>query len=371
MKPETLSATAAKVYESCPARYKAYLERVPEVSGHAANLGNVLHDTLEEWVKDGAYLTKSWGDLVETFDAKYYLHLNDTKHHSLGLEMLERWYNRTDWTDVEVLMVESKRRFPLKHNGSAIPFVYKFDRLDRNAAKEIEVIDYKTTTQPLTADSLEHDLQARAYGVAGQVLYPDEKRIWVTFDFLRYEPVGVAFTKDENRATAKYLRALYARILADDGSKETLNAECRWCIRRYDCRTLQRHIKGGGPLKMNDVNEAALQRYELHSAKAALETMIDDLDNYLLEHAEQEDTLNFTTDQVRVQVTARSRRHVNPQSVADIVGPAKAVGVNTVDALERLQADPSLSDDQRSRLKKAVDVKFSEPSIKTSKRPGV
>lgn len=350
------------------------MSRPPQLVGQAADLGNVIHGTLEVFVKETiiSSVTKATGfdRLIEIYDEQYYKHFTNNKHHAVGKKMLDTWYRRTDFTDRQVLSIESKRRFPLKWNGSAIPFVYIMDRMDRNPNQEIEVVDYKTSTQPMSADTLEHDLQARAYGVAAQVLYPDERRIWVTFDFLRYEPVSVAFTKEENRATARYLRAMYGRILESDGSQEQLNSECRFCIRRSECSTLQRHIKAGGPLKLSNPQEAADQRYELESAKGAIGAMLEDIDAYLLGYCEEQDTLTFHTDEVNVRVTAQKRRHVNAEMVRRVVGAdlANKYGNMNVGALEELMKDPTLTSEQKAELKGAVATKFSEPSIKTTKR---
>lgn len=378
MKPKSLSATAAHVYECCPARYKAeQLEYVPRLSGTSGNLGRVCHSTLEQQVKlvlaAGEELPGTLEKLLSLYESHYYNEFSDQSSYFDGEGLLRSWHKRQDFTERRVISVEEKSSFELPTpdtptTGKKLKFNFIMDRLDeRTGTGEVEVVDYKTGALPMTPDKLRTTLQARAYALAAQFAYPDARRIWVTFDLLRFDPVSVAFKKEENRATYHYLREMVARIWDDDGTTERLNPECRFCVRANVCSALRRHINGGGILALSDPKEAADQRAELSYASAAIKKQLEELDEFLMEHCEQNDTFEIKTDKTKLTVGAKRRRHVNAEEVTNIVGPVIAAdyGTMNVGAVGELLKDPRLTDAQKSAIKQAVEQKFTSPSVST------
>lgn len=372
MKPRSLSATAAQVYELCPARYRAeQIDRAPGVGSWAAGLGTVCHTALENWVKNGHHTAGDDFEVLQSiYENAYYDVFSEPSEYLNGVALLRVWHARQDWSGRTVVSVEDRNSFDLPSPDGKIRFNYVMDRVDRLDNGEIEVVDYKTSGFPIQPDELRHKIQARAYALAAQLEHPDAPRVWVTFDMLRFDPVGVVFTQDQNRETWRYLKRLVERIWEDDKAPEVLNAECRWCIRRHECKQLKRHVNGGGPLTLDDPLEAVDLRAELFHAKAAIEVLLRDVDAFLLEHCEREDLLEIETEQNVLNVSLGSRRYVNPEQVAKIVGPellARYGNIN-VSAIDEMLKSNELSDEQKSQLRQSIGRKTGNPSIKTSKR---
>lgn len=196
--------------------------------------------------------------------------------------------------------------------------------------------------------------------------FPEAPKIRVTFDLLRHEQVSVVFTREENREHYKYLQRLGERILASDGKSETLNENCRYCVRRHECGALKKHMAVGGPLSITNAADAADKMAELNIAKTAIQKMIEDLDPVILKFCEDNDVFEFDTDTNHVKVDASRRREVDANRVAAIVGPeiVAKYGGFTMGAVESLLKGTEITDDQKSQLKGIIKLRIGNPSIK-------
>lgn len=379
LQPKTLSASSIQAYESCPARYAAGLTGAQGLSGAPAEIGTVCHEVLRRWVQECHHTPAGQWPMMERLYGQEYVKLfgDDGSRFDDGLTMLTRWFDRNDLAQKTILTTELKEQFtlflgPRDTPTHAVPVTYIWDRCDQirtaSGGFEIQVYDYKTISQPFPPERLRNKIQARIYSLAARLKYPEAERIWVVFDLLRYDEVGTVFTKDEDVATWRYLQSVYERVLADDGTTEKLNSECRWCIRKLACEKLTKHSAIGGPLGITDPIEAADRRAELHAAKVALDAGIDELDQVILQHCEREEILDFTTDRHEVKITAKRTRDVDTTTVVQIVGEeiAAEYGKIGVTAVDRILRDPRLTADQRGLLKQAFTTRFSEPFVKVT-----
>jgi hypothetical protein len=371
MMPKTFSASAALVAEQCFARYKAeYIDRAPDIQGEAGALGSACHLTLEMFVHDGHYIKSNNFDTLKLlWDLAYYNFFSDTSRYDEGLKMLKGWFDRQNWHGRKVLSTEVKETFDLKlESGIVLPFTYIWDRCDELDDGSIEVVDYKSISQPIPPEALKVRIQPRAYALAAQIKWPKAPRIWVSYDMLRYDVVSRVFTREDNVATWHYLRALAARVLAADGTEEQLNPDCRYCVRKGVCDTLNRHTLVGGVLGIDDPHEAADRRATLDYAVKALKKQINDLDEFLLDYAKREEIQDFATEATGVKITAKSKREIDPMRAATILGPelmAKYgnIGVTAIDAILKNEV---LTDEQRSMLKMLATKTWGNPYIVTT-----
>ena len=382
MIPKSLSASSLQTW-TCPARWRdEWFLKAPMLSGSAADKGTACHAALEWYVKNDLWKTGhgSTGNraMLQTQLSIEYRRLFGDDMSGFGdcTEMVMRWYDRTDFTGRTVLSAEVKNTFPVKTSVGDIPFNYLWDRCDQlddpNGELVIEVIDYKTLIKPLRADGLKDKIQARCYGLAAQIMYPKAKRIWVTFDMLRYDPVGIAFTRDENIATWKFIKAKAEEMIGTepDEAPEVLNVDCRWCIRKVICPALRQHALAGGVLALDDPLAAAQQRAELDYASAGLNAAIRELDDFLIAHAESQDETTFTAGDLDVIVDVGRRRHVDMSRALKIV-PADVLaryGSLTMKAIDGLLKGSDLTADQKRQLRSLIEFKYGEPRVKTERR---
>lgn len=370
MKPTTLSASALQSFY-CPARFNAeYIVRAKEPSSPPAALGTCAHSALEDFISNGLHLKDApVKTLVDLFEHYYWKTFNDDTMYADGVAMIMNWYSQNMPWDVEwtVVSTEKKQTFDIPSNEGKVPFTFILDRLDvKDDGRIVRVKDYKSNFVALTSGELRHNLQARCYAVAAAFMYPEAEEIWVVFDFLRHESIGVRFERHEIRATWEYLVATTNEILASDGTKEVVNDKCRWCIRRFECDELNKHIFVGGPMKTSDLGQLAMQRYRLHSAKKALEDMIADVDEALTDVMEDEGVTQLDTVEAEVLLHAGKRRVVNTQQVANAVGPELVIKYAKlgVGAMDEMLAHEKLTPEEMTAARGSVTQAFNRPSIK-------
>lgn len=386
MKPRTLSASALNVAELCLARYHAEHGLYGRgVSGDAAMLGSSVHGALE-WYVIKCYIEKvntpSIDLLVAAYQASFMKTFGtsdmDSPEFQDGLEMIRKWHKRTEFEGFEVLSCEVKENFAVPFpDKTTVPLNYIFDRLDKTGPYSYRVVDYKSQRWALNPQDLDTKIQARIYGLAVQIKYPDAEEIWVVFDLLRHDPVGMRFSKQDNKETWAWLKRSAARIheftfdQLEPRKSETLNNECKWCVRKVSCESLQNNAAAGGIFSIEDMADAIERRaqleYQMKGAKAAL----DELDKLILEEAKSLDTLEFRSDFHQINIGISSQRQVDADMVENVIGPdlfkkyrSTSITMKDIDGLLKGQ---ELSPDQKKRLESLIYRKTGEPRVKLSK----
>jgi hypothetical protein len=379
MIPKSLSASALSTAETCLARYHAEnFTRTPSMNNNAASVGSSVHFGLEHFVK-GVYLEKKveWSNIdylidmyklgyTETFGSSDF----ETPEFEDGLELTKNWHERTEITDT-VVSCEVKDHFMVKTSAGEIPFNYIWDRADQIDEKTFRVVDYKTIRLPVSAEDLKLKIQPRAYALAAQIKWPEAERIWVTYDLLRHDQVGAVFTKEDNINFWKFLRRATERIIATPETKvpETLNPECRFCVRKARCTALNKAITGGTIFSVTP-DEAAHRKLEIDSQIKGLEALSNELDKILLAEAEARDEFEWDTDSVSVKISASKRRQVNSNAVSHVVGPELTAkyGNFTLSNVDKMLKEDVLTLEQKMELKNLISVKWGEPTAKIKPR---
>lgn len=370
MHPASLSASAALKFELCEAGYRAdYIDRVPELAGSAGNLGSACHEALEFWVASGQYLKFKDEPLpvrqkamAVIWEMCYWNYFSDKSFYKQGWEMLLKWVQRENWNGRTVMECEVKKSFDIQTSRGPLKFNYILDRKDRLDNGEIEVVDYKSVARPISPADLEGRIQGRAYALAMLIEHKDENLpgVWVTFDLLRYEQVSVFFTRDQCAETYRYLQALAERIYASDGTKETLNAECRFCTRKNVCATLQKHEQFGGVLSIKTLEEATDRLAVLENKKGGLDSAIREVQELALTMAEDAEVLEWTTGDNKAKVTAKGRREIDSERLAQIVGPEimSRYGNVGITAVDKILKEENLTASQQSEIKQLITKRF-------------
>ena len=377
MIPKSLSASSLMVWESCPARWVAeYLNKTPQAGGAAADLGTACHTALERYVQ-AVYIDQTAAPdlalLKEHFTVAFadLIGVPDGSAFRDGVSMMDNWFPRSaELSDGrEILMLEQKKNFMLRTSAGEITFNYIFDRLDRHEDGSIEVVDYKSVRARISPDGLKDKIQARCYGLAAQMLYPDAPRVWVTFDLLRYDPVGIVFTKEENLATWNYVKRQAERIIAADPSsaEEKINPECRFCIRSHECLTLRQNVDAGGIDAIEDPLEAARVRARLDSQMKGLESAIGKLDSLIILQSQMDDVDTYEDDDFQVSVTARRTREVKDlNKLRTILGPELALKYGSIGVtnLDKIIKQENLTQEQIDDLNLLIGYKTGNPSVR-------
>lgn len=379
MIPKSLSASALQIATVCPARYKAeYIDKVRGPSNPAAELGTVVHAALEEYVKS-IYLEQtqpepSWTYLLNLY-CKYYEEMYgkktiNTDQYKDGRNMLDSWYRRSDYIDEgEVLSCEIKESFDLPTSAGAIPVNYIWDRSDRLSPGEYRIVDYKTIRVPLQPDLLRTKIQPRIYALAAQIKFQDADKIWVEFDQIRHDRIGLVFNREDNIATWKWLKLQAEKLIAlDDPPPAHVNEDCRYCSIRQGCKELLRVSMSGMVIPGLSIAQIAKRHADLTAASKALELNVKELDKVLIEHAEKNDVFNWNEDDLTVKINARQTRSVDAERAAKVIGPElmKQYGKLNMSAVDALLKGTELTEAQKKELTDLIYKSWGDPHAKVT-----
>lgn len=387
MIPASISASSLDAAIKCLAGWKASsFDRGSGFGSPPAMLGTALHATLEAYTAPEELQKREW-DFARLYEL-YITAFRDTwgpdydqEWFDQGVEILRNWYSRPDqaidlW-DVDILSREVKESFPVPYtdpsDGSkkSVPFNYIIDRLDQLDDHEYRVVDYKSQRVPLNPDELKLKIQPRAYALAVQIKYPDAEKIWVQYDFLRYDRVGTLFTRQDQIETWAYIKEQLQRIVdtPDQNVPETLNEGCRYCVRRITCNTVQSNMRVGGIFSV-PVEKLVKYYYEQKGQLEAIKANLEDIEAEVFRHMSELDMMEMDTDEAKVKITSRKSRVVDRDVASRILGPElmSQYGRLNVSDMDALRRDPRLSPAQASLLDTAISFKYSDPSLKIIKK---
>lgn len=392
MQPKTLSASSLNNWEECPAKFGASnIDYTPELGKkEPAKVGTCVHEALQFGVQR-VYIDKdmTWADalkyMIEVYNAAFAREFGTADRTSEwykdGLSLIKVWYKRTNLEGKEILAVEEKKRLADIFPGGIL-LTYIFDRVERwideDGRKILKVIDYKTERSNYTHDALIKKLQVRIYGMCAAVEFkdwqPDE--IWVELDMLRFEPISVMITYEDNLETLQYLRDTGQNIL--DAVREELprfvGAGCRYCPISFSCEPLIASAEAGSVMSINDINEIVAKREFFAGSIKAMEILVTQLDSAIHAYAEDQGRTKFVAGGHPVTITAPSRRGVDASLAAKIIGPeimaqVASLTIGEVDKL--MKPDSPLTDEQREKLKKLIGKKYGNPGLKIEPVPPI
>lgn len=380
MNPRSFSASSLETADLCLARYKAEnIDYGRDFQGTAASVGIVCHGTFEDWLR-AVYIKKThqWYDEAafrQMFEENYAKVFGGAQgdEYEDAWDLCWRWYHRDGqeayFGSVKIISLESKLSHPMRTPLGEKPFNYIMDRVDRIDEKTIRVVDYKSNRVGLSEDELHKKRQARLYALMTGIKYKGKgiENIEVEFDFLRHRPVRTSFTREDNKETWDQLLREIKRIIEAPETRipETLNANCGWCVRKADCKTLQSNIKVGG-IMSKSVDELARIYGQLVDQRKGQKELADQIEMMLLKHAIENDVLEYNTETASVTVYLPTRRKVNNEVAAAVLGQNVSEHANfSVTTIEKLtKRNSPLPPGQRELLKDAIEIVTGDPQVK-------
>lgn len=388
MIPTSISASALHVADLCLARYHASnyskVGAPKSIYDRAALLGTTTHAALEFYVTTAIQATEhepTLNYLLQCFTTAFDTLFGQGEHKSQeykdGVKMLRGWHKRTDFSDVEVISCEVKENFMVPTSEGDIPFNFIWDRADRIKEGVYKIVDYKTARWNINHDDLKKKIQPRAYALAAAIKWKDAEEIWVEFDMLRHERVGIVFTREDNIETWQWIKSTAQRIIdtPESDPPETLNTECRFCIRKQACQALKENVSIGGIFSISTAEEAVDRRAKMEYQLKGLEAAIAELDTVIMPAMKERDAVEIAGEKYQAKIKVSSRREVDGHSVEKVVGTEKFKEYGglaiTVGQYEEMLKDPDLTDEQKAQLRMCVHKKLGEPKIGTEAMPTI
>jgi putative RecB family exonuclease len=227
----SLSATKLVTYQQCPQAYSFRYERglkSPAAFG-SAELGNALHRALAIAYKDWHYHDHK--PSLEWFEDSWDLCTAKLSQRQVedGRSILQDYYKGfVEPLDVMPRPLGIERRIKATVQFGKIEFALegRYDRLDQ-ADGSLELIDYKTTKNAATPDSV--DVQLGLYSIALEQVYRQSLKR-VTLIFLR---AGETLSFEVNDAHREAVRSLISdlstKLWADDEWVPKVGGHCDRC----------------------------------------------------------------------------------------------------------------------------------------------
>jgi len=249
-----MSATRMSTYLTCKFKYWCgYVLHMPRKSNVSFKLGIAVHESLakagEIWQKKGK-LTASDIRRVKDEYRKVAAKegLQDMSIYDDGLEMV---LNRVDEFDMgKIITIED--RFTVTTSDGVV-IIGAMDKVIELNEDTVLVVDYKTSKYYMTQAELKSDIQLSMYDLVANIKYPDYKRIILSLDYLRGEPVYTYRTVKERKTFAKYLLAVYNEMLKmkESEAKPTINEMCNWCDYNDSCQEYKNSMQEKSIFKKN------------------------------------------------------------------------------------------------------------------------
>jgi RecB family exonuclease len=213
-----LSASRIKTLETCSfLYYTKYVLKLPDKSNKGAELGTVTHLVLEcltfkrrrelaedLLANDNIYKSEGISRLVDK-------HLNKLNYGAEEKELINKYCLvalRNDFFIQNFDLGDPEKSFELKTDKyHLIGFIDKYALKDSVA----KVVDYKTSKQKFSGEDAKFNVQALAYSLAAMRLWPQVKKVFINFLFLKFpnSPKQVfSYSKKELDGFEKYLEYL-------------------------------------------------------------------------------------------------------------------------------------------------------------------
>jgi RecB family exonuclease len=287
-----LSYSAINTYQTCPLQYRLrYVEGRPTRPSAALSFGHSLHEAVR-WFYDvptpDPPSVPQLVDYLETcWEAEGYSSPEEeVRYFYQGRSALELFHRRNA-PDFRV-PAALEHYFVLDLGFCELSGV--IDRLDKDAAGEFEIIDYKTNRRLPPARKLQEDLQLPIYHMAVENIWGVEPSHVTFYYMLLDHRYSVPITAEWRERASDTIRSVASAIECSDFEARK-NPLCPWCDYLEGCEAVAGKVQprrsSGAPAM--DVGQAV---DELLSTERSVTRMLDRMEglkgivgSYLSEHA--------------------------------------------------------------------------------------
>jgi len=248
-----LSASRIKTFLECKLKYKfMYQDRLPKVLNPAFKMGNACHESLEFagniWMKKGKFTKTDINKILEKYkEVSVREGISDFAIHMKGEELVKSRLKGFDLGKIlglEIKFGMGKGSLDIT-TDDGIPLIGAIDKFIEIDSDTGLVVDYKTSAVVPTADDLKHDVQLSIYDLVAAKIHPEYKRIILSLDMLKYDPVYTYRTEEERRYFSDYLTIIHKEMTSftEKDAKPTLNIFCPWCEYKEFCPEYEKALK--------------------------------------------------------------------------------------------------------------------------------
>ncbi|ORW66511.1 ATP-dependent DNA helicase [Mycobacterium saskatchewanense] len=178
--PVTLTPSSLQTLNDCPLRWLAERHGGTDARDLRSTIGSVVHALIAETDRADAELLagleRAWKHLP--FDAQWHS-ANELARHRAMIEAFVEWRRRTrgELTEVGVEVDIDGALASVRDDGGEVRVRGRVDRLERDAAGRLVIVDIKTGKTPVSKDDAQRHAQLTMYQLAvAEGLLPDGSR---------------------------------------------------------------------------------------------------------------------------------------------------------------------------------------------------
>ena len=376
-----LSATRINVFLQCKLKYKFnYIDHLPRLSSLAFSLGTAIHESLEFagkiWSENERFSDEDIERILNKYnEVSIRESLYDLSVHNEGLTMLKKRLEEFVFGGEKLIALEKSFGMPdtdevITKRG--VPLIGAIDRVSTYDDETLVVSDYKTLSTAPTTDEIKSDIQLSLYDVAANILYPDYKRIILSLDLLRHEPIYTYRTDEERDEFDRYLKALHDQMVSFDPGRDAvanLNFLCAWCDYKDNCEAYVDACKKTNYrfLELQNMDDDSLfEEWErVRNTEKVLSMRKKEVTGVIIEKIKN-NNIKINSDTEEVYIRQNSRVDYDINKLYSIIPSDDFVGMVSV---KKSSLDNYLK--QNPAFKKAVEesstINFNEPFISKRK----
>lgn len=255
-------------FENCKLQYKyKYIDKIQtDMETIEAFMGSQVHEALREFydfVKHRVIKPKEW--LIAKYDELWKKNYHDSikivrreykpeNYYEKGRQCLNDYYDEfKDFSQTKIVKTEENIYFNLNYQDEKFPFYGILDRVDWNDKEKIfEIHDYKTSSNLLTQQDVDNDLQLPLYHLALLSKWPEAKRTKLVWHYLLFNKHIQSYkTKQELDTIQKKVIEKIKQIQSCEEFYPSKSALCEWCDYQDIC-PLWKHPKKMVTLDVNE-----------------------------------------------------------------------------------------------------------------------
>lgn len=381
-----ISATRINSFLSCKQKYWfSYHEKLPKISNPAFRLGTTVHVALEfagnilmkdqreiaEFSKEEVKLILEEYDRVSVEEG-----IEDLNVHSEGKRLVKARVNNF-MVGTKLIGLETKFGFGFDGKGlnvktkDGVNLIGAIDKIEEIDEDTLLIVDYKTSKTAPTSDQLRHEPQLSIYDFVASKLWPGYKRIILSFDLLRLEPLYTYRTEEERYEFEEYIKVIYDQMmgLKPENVKASLNIFCPWCDYRDYCGTYKKACSKTTYKFLpttNYTNNKLLKEWSsVRSTKKVLENRERELGMIIMEKIKRE-FKNVASDEEEVYIRQNARTSYDLNSVYRTVPSDdfhNLVNVNKKALENYMISNPVVKEE----ITRAATTNFTSPFLATKK----
>lgn len=368
MEIKGLSATGIRDFLQCALKVVfRYNRDIPSMKNDHARIGIAVHEALEQFTRR-MQAKKSFPDPSDyEFAITVFMNcataegLQNMGFYTDGKNMITEFIDRYDPSE-EIVDVEHffKIRTP-----DDVPIVGAIDKVRKINDDTIEIIDYKTSRNALTAWQLKDDIQLSMYDLAASIVWPEYSNRILTLEYVRINKSVSSYRTEEQRQTFReFLVSIWHQMnnLDEEEVKGKINNLCGWCDYKTYCPAYAEFVQSQD-LKLPQLADMEDDQFLEHwthvsDMKNTLEARQREMKMIASEKAVRGETI--ASNSKELYSTQAARTNYDIEDVVDIIPEDDLYNVLTVNKskLDRYVKDRP---DLREPLAKIAKVSYNAP----------